>query len=75
MLNWWQRLTPGRMTHQDGITRAADKLFELGRHNHWWPRSVPHWSSFEKTDRDEFISVVEQIIEAGRDHPSQTGAG
>jgi hypothetical protein len=75
MLNWWQRLISGRVVNEDGITRAADKLFELGRHNHWWPRTVPHWRAFEASDRDEFVKIVKQIIKAGRDHSSHNGAG
>jgi len=54
--------------HQDGLRRAADRLFEEGRYNIWWPRTIKSWDS-DPLSRTAFMGVVERMVTVYRRQP------
>ena len=47
-----------------GLEAAADELDKVGRHHHWWPKSVPPWRDLDAIGKSEFLGIVQEVIYA-----------
>lgn len=47
--------------HEDGLRLAADRLFQEGRYNIWWPRTIQSWDS-DPLSREAFMGVVARMV-------------
>lgn len=55
-------------TVSPGLAAAADKLEALGRHYRWFGDDLP-WRQTDTIGRDEFLAVVQSILDANEGAP------
>lgn len=50
--------------NEAALERAADKLDKIGRHHGWWSETIPKWRDLDPIGKEEFLSLVDEIISA-----------
>lgn len=60
------------MINQDidekALEYAADKLDEIGTHRGWWKLQNKSWRESDPIGREEFLSIVWEIVKAYKNH-------
>jgi hypothetical protein len=52
---------------EEGVEAAADALYKVGLHHHWWrgpPKLAASWHDLDPIGRNEFCGIVEGVIKA-----------
>ena len=56
--------TKNKPSKDAGLTEAANKLFQIGRHHGWWPGNEKSWQDLDPISQEEFLDLTAEIVDA-----------